>query len=352
LACRTPRGRVARRGFPPQQRATIVALASELPDPDACPATRWSLDELAARLVNEYADEAASRSSVWRILAAADLKPHRSVYWLNSHDPNFGAIARAVGTLYVQARARAEQGHLVLSTDEKSGMQVLQRLHPTQPAQPGHPEKRERDYVRHGTRALIASFAVPTGEVVWDVGPTRTNADFAAHLLHTLQHFAGWRQITWVVDNLNIHWSLQACEILAAINGRSFQPRTLRTGAQRRAFLADPAYPYRFLYLPKHGSWLNQVEWFFSVLARRFLKRGDFASGEEFEARLRAFLEDYNARQAHPYRWTYTGEPLVRGTPFSQTRRQAQQGRAWFGTHRQRYARFLHPPRPYQRRVA
>jgi hypothetical protein len=351
-ACRTPRARAARPAFPPEQRATVIALASELPDRQGCPATRWTLDELAARLVNEYAAEAASRSTVARILHAADLKPHRSAYWLNSHDPDFAAIAQAVGRLYVQAPALARQGHLVLSADEKCGMQVLQRLHPTRPAVPGHPERRERDYVRHGTRALIASFAVPTGEVVWDLGLTRTNDDFAAHLLHALRHFAAWHQITWVVDNLNTHYSLQACEVLAAVNGRPFWPGALRTGAQRRAFLSDPDYPFRFVYLPRHGSWLNQVELFFSVLARRFLQRGDFASAAEFEARLGTFLEDYNARQAHPYRWTYTGEPLVRGTPFSQTRRQQQHGRAWFGTHRQPYARFLHPPRPYRRRAA
>jgi hypothetical protein len=351
-ACKTPRARAARPAFPPEQRATVIALASELPDRQGCAATRWTLDELAARLVNEYAAEAASRSSAWRILEAADLKPHRSAYWLNSHDPDFAAIARVVGRLYVQAPALARQGHLVLSTDEKSGLQVLRRLHPTRPAGPGRPERRERDYVRHGTRALIASLAVPTGEVVWGLGPTRTNDDFAAHLLHALRHFAGWRQITWVVDNRNTHYSLQACEVLAAVNGRPFWPPALRTGAQRRAFLSDPGYPFRLVYMPKHGSWLNQVELFFSVLARRFLKRGDFAGAAEFEARPVAFLTDYNARHAHPYRWTYTGAPPVRGTPFSKTRRQEQHGRAWLGTHRQRYARFLHPPRPYRRRAA
>src|SRR5262249_10158386 len=160
------------------------------------------------------------------------------------------------------------------------------RLHPTQPAAPGRPEKRGRDYVRHGTRALLASLAVPTGEVVWDVGPTRTNDDFAAHLLHALRHFAGWAPINWVVDHLNTHFSLRACGVLAGVNGRPFWPRALRTGAQRRAFLADAGYPFRFVYLPKHGSWLNQVELFFSVLARRFLQRGDFASVAAFEERL------------------------------------------------------------------
>jgi transposase len=307
---------------------------------------------LAATLVNDAHHRAISRATLWRILDAVDLKPHRSVYWLNSHDPHFATIAQAVGRLYGQAPMLAAQGHLVLSTDEKSGMQILERGAPTRLAIPGHPERRERDYVRHGTRTLIASFAVPTGEVVWDLGPTRTNHDFAAHLLHTLEHFQTWDRITWVLDNLNIHWSLQACEILAAVNGRSYWPRALRTGRQRRAFLTDAAYPYQFVFLPKHGSWLNQIELWFSVLVRRFLRRGDWASVTDFAADLRWFLDDYNTEQAHPYRWTYAGEPLVRATPFSQTRRQQRQGRAWSSPRPPPWARAMYPPRPYKRQAA
>src|SRR5262249_52130838 len=127
---------------------------------------------------------------------------------------------------------------------------------------------------------------------------------------------------------------------------------SLRTGAQRRAFLTDPGHAYRFVFTPKHGSWLNQVELWFSVLARRFLKRGDFAGAGQVEARLRVFLADYNRQQAPRYRWTYTGQPLVGGTPFSATRRQQRRGRAWFGGRRQRFDRYLYPPRPYKRRVA
>jgi HNH endonuclease len=95
--------------------------------------------------------------------------------------------------------------------------------------------------------------------------------------------------------------------------------------------------------------WLNQVELWFSVLSRRFLKRGDFSSPAEFEERLLRYLERYNAAYAHPYRWTYTGQPLVRGTPFAQTRRQEQRGRAWVGPQRQSWERLLYPPRPYKR---
>ena len=156
--------------------------------------------------------------------------------------------------------------------------------------------------------------------------------------------------ITWVVDNLNTHWSREACAVLAGLNGLAFEPKRLSTGFQRRAFLGDPDHRYRFVFTPKHGSWLNPVELFFSVLARRFLQRGDFAGAAEFERRLAAYLGAYNAREKHPYRWTYTGQPLVRATPFSRTRRQQRQGRAWFGTRPKRFDRSLYPPRPYKRR--
>jgi transposase len=347
-----PRDLDGRGLFPPHDRVEVLTIASENTAAHDCPATRWSLDDLARQLVNQHAEEAMSRATIWRVLHAADLKPHRSVYWLNSHDPNFLTCAKAICNQYVQSPTLYQQGELTICTDEKTGMQILQRRHPTQLPRPGHPEKREQDYLRHGTRVLIASFVVPTGEVVWDLGLTRTSDDFATHLLHVVERFRDWPRLTWVVDNLNTHWSLQACEILALLNGRPFVPRALKQGRQRKAFLTDPDYPHRFVFTPKHGSWLNQVELWFSVLARRFLKRGDFASPVAFEEQLRRFLDDYNETQAHPYRWTYTGEPLVRATPFSQTRRQQRQGRAWFGSRPQRWDRLFYPPRPYKRRVA
>lgn len=341
----------ARRSFPPEERVEVLTLASERTDTHDCPATRWSLDDLARELVNRHADEAMHRSTIQRILNNADLKPHQSVYWLNSHDPDFDTKAAAICQLYVRSPVLAQQGELVICTDEKTGMQILERKHPTQLARPGHPEKREHEYIRHGTRALIASFAVPTGEIVWNLGPTRTSIDFAKHLKKVAEHFREWPRITWVMDNLNTHWSREACAVLAKLNGLKFQPKRLSTGVERRAFLSDPEHRYRFVFTPKHGSWLNQVELWFSVLARRFLKRGDFSSATDFEKRLTSYLEVYNAREKHPYRWTYTGQPLVRATPFSQTRRQQRQGRAWFGVRPQCFERLLYPPRPYKRRA-
>jgi len=276
---------------------------------------------LAFTLVNAAHHQALSRSTIQRILAAADLKPHRSVYWLNSHDPDFDAKADPICQRYIQAPRLYEEGRLVLSSDEKTGMQILGRKYPTQLPQPGKPAKREFEYIRHGTRCLLTTFCVPTGEVVWDVGQTRTSLDWVAHLRHVEEHFSGWKGYDWVVDNLNTHWSLEVCRLVAAWCKVAVVEKELRTGAQRRAFLSNPEHPHVFHFTPLHGSWLNQVELFFSVFARRFLKRGDFVSAAEFEERLQQWLEDYNDRHAHPYRWTYTGEPLVRGTPFSQTRR-------------------------------
>ncbi len=329
-----------------------MTIATSEPADYDNPATRWSLNDIAATILNDAYHEAMSRSTIWRILEEADLKPHKSVYWLNSHDPDFDAIAREIGQLYVQAPAFYQQGRLIISSDEKTGMQILQRKYPTQPLEPGKPEKREHEYIRHGTRALIASFAVPTGEVVWNLGQTRTSQDFAAHIDHVATHFREMQRFDWVLDNLNTHWSLDVCRVVAELSEVPFVPKDLKTGTQRRLFLTDPSHKHVFHFTPKHGSWLNQVELWFSVLSRRFLKRGDFASAAEFEDRLLAFLNDYNSHYCHPYRWTYTGEPLVRSTPFDQTRRQQKRGRVWFSPRPKTYEKILYPPRPYKRQAA
>jgi len=343
------RGRVGHGAFPPDEQLEVITLATSKTSEHDRVVSQWSLDELAAVLVNRHADDAMTRSTIWRVLEAADLKPHRSVYWLNSHDPDFDAKAQDICKLYVQAPVLHQHGELVICCDEKTGMQILKRKHPTILAQPGKPEKREHEYIRFGTRCLIASFVVPTGKVVWDLGETRTSRDFAAHLQHVADQHPECKRFHWVLDNLNTHWSLDVCELIARLNARPFHKKDLETGAQRRVFLTDAEHKHVFHFTPKHGSWLNQVELWFSTLARRFLKRGDFASAEDFIQRLTAYLHDHNAHQAHPYRWTFTGQPLVRATPFSQSRRQQRFGRAWFGTRPQRFERTLYPPRPYKR---
>jgi len=330
----------------------VISVASTLPHDHDRTVTRWTLDELVATVLDTLHTDTLSRSSLWRILHEVDLKPHKSEYWLNSHDTDFDAKAHAICQLYAQALDAYQHGRLVICCDEKTGMQILERKAPTKPAQAGRRERREHEYIRHGTRVLINSLAVATGQLAWTIGTTRTATDFVTHLQQAYQRFPRMERYDWVMDNFNTHWSLAVCRVVARWCGLPFEPQKLKTGPQRRAFLGDPSHRHVFHFTPKHGSWLNQAELFFGVLHRRFLARGSFCSAKDFERRLERFLREYNTRHAHPYRWTYTGEPLVRDTPFSRTRRQQLHGRAGFSPRPKRFERLLYAPRPYRKAVA
>jgi transposase len=333
-------------------RVQVIAVASTLPQDQERVVTRWTLDEMVATLLDARHTDTISRSSIWRILNDLDLKPHKSEYWLHSHDADFAAKAHMICQLYAQAIEASQQGRLVICCDEKTGMQVLERKAPTKPAHPGRRERREHEYIRHGTRVLINSLAVATGHIAWTLGTTRKATDCVAHLQRAYQILPHMERYDWVMDNLNTHWSLDVCRLVARWCQVPFEPAKLKKGVQRRAFLSDPRHRHVFHFTPKYGSWLNQAELFFSVVHRRFLARGSFPSAKDFDRRLERFLKDYNIRHAHPYRWTYTGEPLVRDTPFSRTRRQQRQGRAWFSPRPKPFERLLYSPRPYRRHAA
>ena len=336
----------------PPTRVQVISMASSLPQDHDRPVTRWNLDEIAAAFLETLGTDPISRSSIWRILHDVDLKPHKSEYWLNSHDEDFEAKAQTICQLYVGALEAFKQGRLVICCDEKSGMQVLDRKAPTKPARPGQRERREHEYIRRGTRVLINSLAVATGQIAWTIGATRKATDFVAHLKRAYQNLPRMQRYDWVMDNLNTHWSLDVCRLVARWCKIPFEPEKLKKGVQRRAFLSDPSHRHVLHFTPKHGSWLNQAELFFGVLQRRFLARGSFSSLKDFERRLEHYLKDYNARHAHPYRWTYTGEPLVRDTPLSRTRRQQRHGRACFSPRPKRFERLLYSLRPYHRQAA
>ena len=223
---------------------------------------------------------------------------------------------RTVCELYAQAQAARAQGIHVVSCDEKTGMQALERLHPTLPMQPGQVERREFEYVRHGTQTLIATMEVATGTMLApSVGPTRTEADFAAHVAGVVETAPADAWI-FVCDQLNTHKSEALVRLVAAREGRGEElgvkgvSGILHTLATREAYLRDPSHRIRFVYTPKHTSWLNQVEIWFSILVRRLLKRASFVSAEELRAQVLAFIEYFNRTLAKPFRWTYQGRPL------------------------------------------
>jgi transposase len=257
------------------------------------------------------------------LLEEADLRPHQSRYWLTPAPADPILFAEQVQTVcdaYAQAPAfQAQGGHLV-SCDEMTGIQALERAAPGLPARPGQVERREFEYIRHGTQSLIANFEVATGQVVApSIGFTRTEADFAAHIDHTVatDPDAAW---VFVVDNLNTHQSESLVRLVIARCGLALDPQTLgvkgdsgvlSSMATRAAFLTDPAHRIRFVYTPKHCSWLNQVEIWFSILTRKLLRRAAFTSTDNLRDRILAFIAYFNRTMAKPFTWTYTGRPLV-----------------------------------------
>jgi hypothetical protein len=204
----------------------------------------------------------------------------------------------------------------VLSTDEMTGIQALERAAPTLPMQPGRVERREFEYVRHGTQSLIANLQVATGRVVQpSLGPTRTEADFAAHIAQTIaaDPDAGY---LFVVDQLNTHRSESLVRLVAQVEGypgdlgAKGEAGILQSMASRAALLSDPQRQIQFVYLPTHTSWLNQIELWFSVLVRRLLRRASFSSTEDLRERILAFIAYFNHTLAKPFRWTYSGRSL------------------------------------------
>lgn len=249
------------------------------------------------------------------------MKPHHVEYWLNAKidDPEqFQKDVCTVCDCYLQApQLYEQQGIHTVSTDEMTGIQARERIAPTKPMKKTLPQRIEYEYSRHGTQCLIANFDVVTGAVVAPtVGARRTEEDFVAHVEETVASDpeAGW---IFVVDNLNIHQSeslvryvAKQCGIDEEDLGIKERRGILKSMASRKEFLKETSHRIRFVYVPKHTSWLNQIECWFSILVRRVLKRGNFRSVEDLRDKILAFIDYFNKTMAKPFKWTFTGRPL------------------------------------------
>lgn len=307
--------------FTAEQVTGILAVACEPPEKSGRPITHWTAHELADEVVKRGIVASISTTQVGRYLREAAMQPHKSRYWLNTTEKDpvlFRQQVEAVCDTYRRAPVlERTQGTHTVCVDEMTGIQALERIAATKPMIAGKPARIEFEYKRHGTLTLIGNFRVTTGELIAPtIGPTRTEADFASHIEQTMATDPGASWV-FVADNLNIHCSetlvlvvAEACAIEAPL-GQEGVRGILRSVASRQAFLSEPSHRVRFVYTPKHSSWLNQIEVVFGVVMRKVVRRGSFTSVKDLRDKLMNFIEYFNRVFAHPFRWTYTGRPLM-----------------------------------------
>jgi transposase len=220
-------------------------------------------------------------SVVHRVLAAESIKPHRFRYWKSSTDPEFEPKMLAVIGLYLNPPANA----VVLSVDEKTSIQALDRTQPRLPMKPHRIERLSHEYKRNGTASLLAALEVHSGQVQGQSIRRNNSETFIRFLRRLLQAYPD-KDLYVVLDNGSSHRS----------------KKTLAWVAKNKRL--------HLKFTPTHASWLNQIEIWFGILTRKVVRRGIFKSREELVAKLMDFIEAYN-KQARPFEWTYTGNPLA-----------------------------------------
>ena len=227
----------------------------------------------------------------------------------------FNDEVKTVCDIYHHAIDLNKTGVHVISCDEKSGMQALERE--ITPMSSAHVERQDNSYERYGTQCLIANFDVATGTIISPtIRATRTEEDFENHIKETIDTDPAAKWV-FIVDQLNTHKSESLVFLVATLCGLADidlgvkgKSGILKNMDTRKVFLTNPAHRIRFIYTPKHASWLNQVEIWFSILVRRLLTRLSVKSTIELKEKVLDFIAYFNRTMAKPFKWTYRGRPL------------------------------------------
>ena len=262
----------------PETRARLIALACTSPSdtPQGVRRERWTHAQLA-----EQVGMSASQAHV--ILRAAEVRPHLTEQWVMSElGPQFDAQAAEVCGLYLDPPENA----IVISLDEKPSIAARRPARPDTPPAPGRPARRDSEYVRNGTTNLFAALQVHSGQVSGMTSQTRNRWDFIAFLEQLEATIPSGQRVIAILDNLSTHTTEEVNEWLTE------HPR------------------WQLVFTPKHASWLNQVEIFFSILTRRLLRHGQFTGPDDLATQMLAYVEQHNLT-AQPFAWTYTGKVLA-----------------------------------------
>ena len=287
---RTGHARVDRAFFPPELVCEVKALACHLPWEYGLPLSRFSRTDLQQLVVERGLVAQISGATIWRWLHEDALRPWTQRSWVFPRAPDFADKAGVVLDLYHRLWQQRSLGpdDYVLSADEKTQLQIRQRLHPTQAPGPHRPVGVDDRYRRHGTCAYLAAWDVHYGRLFGQVIDRSTIVAFDAFVaaVMDLEPYRSARRVFWVVDNGTVHRGARACQRL------------------------QTQWPQLVLvHLPVHASWLNQIEIYFSVLQRKALTPDDFPNRDALEDRVLGFQAHYE-QVAAPFQWHFTRDDL------------------------------------------
>ena len=307
--------------FSPLQIVLIISIACEKPEASGRPISKWTNREIADEAVKRQIVTKISASHVGRILRSVNLKPHKTKGWCFTTEKDqeaFTKQAQEVCEVYLQASQNYEQaGVHTVSVDEATGLQANEKRAETLPPKPDQDGKEETQYTRHGAVCLTAAWHVVLGQVIYHtIQQTRNNDDFANFIEQMLLLDRDGKWVI-VVDNLNTHSSEALVRLIARLEGideatlgdKKKRKGILGSMKSRKEFLSDPTRRIRFVFTPKHSSWLNQIEVIFGIVKRRGLAGASFKSQQQMIERLNRFIDYFNRTFARPMNWTYTGRP-------------------------------------------